>query len=53
MTYDEIVELIESMDASEADAMGVSCQYFAQQLIDKLDRAWPADEEGEVYEFRP
>ena len=36
MSVEKIIELVEGMDATEADAMGVSCMHFADELIKKL-----------------
>ena len=39
MTMKKILEVIEAMDAPEADAMGVSCREFAAILVDDLEKA--------------
>ena len=36
MELKQIIKVIENMDPAEADAMGVSCQYFAAKLIEEF-----------------
>jgi hypothetical protein len=43
-TVNEIIHLIEELDAHEADAMGVSCQYFSRTVVDEIKKLQLADE---------
>jgi hypothetical protein len=36
MELKEIIKVIEDMDPAEADAMGVSCTFFAAKLIEEF-----------------
>lgn len=36
LTLEQIIVIIEGMDAHEADTMGVSCQYFARKLTEEI-----------------
>ena len=47
MRLTEVVKVIESMDAPEADVAGIPCEVFAGELIDKLQAKFssaPANE---------
>ena len=41
MRIDQIIELIESLDAAEGDAMGVGCKMFVHTLIEELKKRAP------------
>ena len=42
ITLGDLKQIIEGMDAAEADAMGVSCQYFAHKLVEELEERYGA-----------
>lgn len=39
MTKKQILDIIDKLDAVEADAMGVSCRMFAETLKERIRRA--------------
>lgn len=38
----KVIRIVKKMDAPEADAMGVSCQHFADTLIKELKEKFDA-----------